>query len=98
MYKRIPFAPQFQAQKTERLIRKDFETLRQFLQEEEDKSIAALREEAEKKMGNVEERVEQKILSLLDKVRDVEEKLENDDVTFLQVIIVTPIGWKCMTT
>ncbi|KAI4902303.1 hypothetical protein NFI96_031164, partial [Prochilodus magdalenae] len=76
---------QYQARQTERLIRKDFEKLQQFLKEEEEDRIAALKQEEERKTENVEERIEQQIVSLSTRVRDVEDELENDDITFLQV-------------
>ncbi|KAL6482359.1 hypothetical protein MHYP_G00104390 [Metynnis hypsauchen] len=72
------------SQQTEKLIRKNFEKLHQFLKEEEEERIAALKKEEEKIREIVEEKVEQQILSLSDRVRDVEDKLKDDDVTFLQ--------------
>ncbi|KAL7845199.1 hypothetical protein AOLI_G00233910 [Acnodon oligacanthus] len=75
---------QYQFQQTARLIKKDFKKLHEFLREEEEDRIAALREEKERKTENVEEKVEQQILSLSDRVRDVKDMLEEDNVTFLQ--------------
>ncbi|XP_072513222.1 nuclear factor 7, brain-like isoform X2 [Salminus brasiliensis] len=75
---------QDQVQQTERLIRKDFETFRQFLNEEEENRVAALKLEEQEKTAKVDKSVEQQVESLWDRVRDVEDELENDNVTFLQ--------------
>ncbi|XP_066516603.1 E3 ubiquitin-protein ligase TRIM35-like [Hoplias malabaricus] len=73
-----------QAQRTERLIKKEFGKLHQFLKEEEEEKISALREEEERKTEYVEESVKHQLESLLGKVRYVEDQLENDDITFMQ--------------
>ncbi|XP_066516608.1 E3 ubiquitin-protein ligase TRIM35-like [Hoplias malabaricus] len=73
-----------QAQRTERLIKKEFGKLHQFLKEEEEERISALREEEERKTEYVEESVKHQLESLLGKVRYVEDQLENDGHTFMQ--------------
>ncbi len=77
--------PQSQAQHTERKIRVAFETLHQFLREEEESRIVALNEEKKEKRGKMERRIQGGILSLSDRVKELEEGIEDDDITFLQV-------------
>ncbi|CAB1341031.1 unnamed protein product, partial [Coregonus sp. 'balchen'] len=54
-----------QAQTTERQIREAFENLHQFLQEEEDARIAALREEEEQKKPSIEDELKSEDISFL---------------------------------
>uniref|UniRef100_A0A8C1UGE3 Tripartite motif containing 35-1 n=1 Tax=Cyprinus carpio TaxID=7962 RepID=A0A8C1UGE3_CYPCA len=75
---------QIQAQHTERKIRMEFETLHQFLRKEEESRITALNEEENKKRGKMERRIQGGILSLSDRVKELEEGIEDDDISFLQ--------------
>lgn len=51
--------------------------------------MAALKKDVEKKRGKVEDKIEQEILFLSDRVREVEEEMETEDATFLQVKLQT---------
>ncbi|KAG5283032.1 hypothetical protein AALO_G00037500 [Alosa alosa] len=76
-----------QAQNTEKQIKEEFEKLHQFLRDEEAARIAALREEEEQKSQMMKEKIEKmnrEISSLSDTIRDLEEKMGADDITFLQ--------------
>ncbi|XP_073697590.1 tripartite motif containing 35-1 [Garra rufa] len=75
---------QFQAQNTERKIRVEFEKLHEFLRNEEESRIAALNEEENEKMGKMKRRIQGGILSLLDRVKELEEGIKDDDITLLQ--------------
>ncbi|XP_053333319.1 E3 ubiquitin-protein ligase TRIM35-like [Clarias gariepinus] len=72
-----------QAKQTEMQIKKEFEKLYHFLRVEEEARRAALKEEEKKKKEKLEEWIEHQMQSLSDRVMEVEEELENDDVTFL---------------
>ncbi|KAM4741464.1 E3 ubiquitin-protein ligase TRIM35-like isoform 1-T2 [Anableps anableps] len=75
-----------QARHTERQIKEQFEKLHQFLAEEEEARLAALREEEEQKRGMMEEKMEalsREIAALSDTVRATEEELRAEDVSFL---------------
>ena len=79
---------QVQTQQTEKQIKQEFEKLHQFLRDEEAARIAALREEEEQKSQMMKEKIEKmsrEISSLSDTIRAIEEEMEADDVTFLQV-------------
>lgn len=67
-------------------MKEEFDKLHQFLREEEEARRAALREEEKEKKGKLEGWIEQELQSLFDKLIEVEEEMENDDVTFLAVI------------
>ncbi|KAL0153528.1 hypothetical protein M9458_051142, partial [Cirrhinus mrigala] len=71
---------QSQAQRTEKRIREEFNKLQQFLKKEEESRIAALNEEEKEKRG----KMKRKIRSLSDRLREMEERMKDDDVTFLQ--------------
>ncbi|XP_071394843.1 E3 ubiquitin-protein ligase TRIM39-like [Centroberyx affinis] len=76
-----------QARHTERQIKKQFKKLHQFLQEEEQARIAALREEEEQKSQMMKEKIEglsREIAALSDTVRAIEKELRAEDVSFLQ--------------
>ncbi|XP_041933699.1 E3 ubiquitin-protein ligase TRIM35-like isoform X10 [Alosa sapidissima] len=76
-----------QAQHTEKQIKEEFEKLHQFLRDEEAARIAALREEEEQKSQMMKEKIEKmsrEISSLSDTIRAIEEKINADDITFLQ--------------
>ncbi|XP_078139897.1 E3 ubiquitin-protein ligase TRIM39-like isoform X1 [Centroberyx gerrardi] len=76
-----------QAQCTERQIKEEFKKLHQFLQEEENSRIAALREEEEQKSQMMKKKIEglsREIAALSDTVRAIEKELRAEDVSFLQ--------------
>ncbi|XP_026783640.3 E3 ubiquitin-protein ligase TRIM35-like [Pangasianodon hypophthalmus] len=76
-----------QAQHTERQIKEVFEKLHQFLRNEEAARIAALREEEEQKSQMMKEKIEKlsrDISSLSDTIRDIEEEISAEDISFLQ--------------
>ncbi|XP_034726468.1 nuclear factor 7, ovary-like [Etheostoma cragini] len=76
-----------QAGHTEKQIREQFKKLRQFLKEEEEARICALREEEEQKSQRMKEKIEalsREIEALSDTVRATEEELRAEDVPFLQ--------------
>ncbi|XP_014327407.2 nuclear factor 7, ovary-like [Xiphophorus maculatus] len=75
-----------QARHTERQIVEQFKKLHQFLVEEEEARLAALREEEEQKRGMMNEKMEalsREIAALSDTVRAAEEELRAADVSFL---------------
>ncbi|XP_032404524.1 nuclear factor 7, brain-like isoform X2 [Xiphophorus hellerii] len=75
-----------QARHTERQIVEQFKKLHQFLAEEEEARLAALREEEEQKRGMMKEKMEalsREIAALSDTVRTTEEELRAADVSFL---------------
>ncbi|XP_027859640.1 nuclear factor 7, brain-like [Xiphophorus couchianus] len=75
-----------QARHTERQIVEQFKKLHQFLAEEEEARLAALREEEEQKRGMMKEKMEalsREIAALSDTVRATEEELRAEDVSFL---------------
>ncbi|KAL4008894.1 hypothetical protein ACER0C_002746 [Sarotherodon galilaeus] len=77
---------QVQARHTERQIKEQFKKLHQFLAEEEEARLAALREEEEQKSGMMKEKMEalsREIAALSDTVRATEEELRAEDVSFL---------------
>ncbi|XP_071403544.1 E3 ubiquitin-protein ligase TRIM39-like [Centroberyx affinis] len=76
-----------QARHTQRQIRKEFKRLHQFLQEEEEARIAALREEEEQKSQMMKEKIEglsRKIAALSYTIGAIEKELRAEDVSFLQ--------------
>ncbi|XP_036000028.1 nuclear factor 7, brain-like [Fundulus heteroclitus] len=71
---------------TERRIRAEFNKLHQFLREEEESRLAALREEEEQKGKTISremKRIQEQISSLSDSISAVEEDLQKDNVSFL---------------
>ncbi|XP_068578122.1 nuclear factor 7, brain-like [Cebidichthys violaceus] len=75
-----------QARRTERKIKEQFKKLHQFLEEEEEARMAALREEEEQKSQMMKEKMEalsREIAALSDTVRDTEDELRAEDVSFL---------------
>ncbi|XP_032426200.1 nuclear factor 7, brain-like [Xiphophorus hellerii] len=75
-----------QARHTERQIMEQFKQLHQFLAEEEEARLAALRKEEEQKRGMMKEKMEalsREIAALSDTVRATEEELRAEDVSFL---------------
>ncbi|CAJ1058006.1 E3 ubiquitin-protein ligase TRIM39-like [Xyrichtys novacula] len=76
-----------QAANTERQIKQQFKKLHQFLEEEEEARICALREEEEQKSQRMKEPMEalsREIAALSDTVRATEEELRAADVSFLK--------------
>uniref|UniRef100_A0A4W6FRH5 TRI35 n=1 Tax=Lates calcarifer TaxID=8187 RepID=A0A4W6FRH5_LATCA len=75
-----------QVRHTERQIKEQFKKFHQFLQEEEEARITALREEEELKSQMMKEKIEalsREIAALSHTIRDTEEELRGDDVSFL---------------
>ncbi|XP_028439708.1 zinc-binding protein A33-like [Perca flavescens] len=71
---------------TERQIRAEFNKLHQFLKEEEESRLAALREEEQQRGKTVSremKRIEEQISSLSDSISAVEADLQKDSVAFL---------------
>uniref|UniRef100_A0A668SGB1 RING-type domain-containing protein n=1 Tax=Oreochromis aureus TaxID=47969 RepID=A0A668SGB1_OREAU len=71
---------------TERQIRGEFNKLQQFLKEEEESRLAALREEEEQKGRTISREmkmIEEQISSLSDSISAVEEELQKHSVPFL---------------
>ncbi|XP_037339614.2 zinc-binding protein A33-like [Pungitius pungitius] len=71
---------------TERKIRAEFNTLHQFLREEEESRLAALRKEEKQKgktIGREMKMIEEQISSLSDSISAVEEDLQKHKVSFL---------------
>ncbi|XP_037338220.2 zinc-binding protein A33-like [Pungitius pungitius] len=71
---------------TERKIRAEFKKLHQFLKEEEESRLAALREEEEQKEKTISREmkmIEEQISSLSDSISAVEEDLQKHKVSFL---------------
>ncbi|XP_071372539.1 E3 ubiquitin-protein ligase TRIM39-like [Centroberyx affinis] len=76
-----------QVRYTERQIKEEFDKLHQFLLEEEEARITALREEEEQKSQTMKEKIEglsREIAALSDTVRAIEKELRAEDVSFLQ--------------
>ncbi|XP_044203640.1 zinc-binding protein A33-like [Thunnus albacares] len=76
-----------QARDTKKKIKKQFKKLHQFLQEEEEARIAALRKEENQKskvMQNKIKALSREIAALSDTIRATEEELRAEDVSFLQ--------------
>ncbi|XP_063042047.1 zinc-binding protein A33-like [Engraulis encrasicolus] len=85
-----------QVHTTEKQIKEEFEKLHQFLRDEEVARIAALMEEEEQKSQMMKEKIEKlsrEISSLSESIRAIEDEMEADDVTFLQVGY-TPSLWR----
>ncbi|XP_063766999.1 E3 ubiquitin-protein ligase TRIM35-like isoform X2 [Eleginops maclovinus] len=75
-----------QARRTELQIKEQFKKLHQFLEEEEEARMTALREEEEQKRKMMEEKIEavsREIAALSHTVRATEEELRAEDVSFL---------------
>ncbi|XP_053181444.1 E3 ubiquitin-protein ligase TRIM35-like [Scomber japonicus] len=71
---------------TEKQIRAEFNKLHQFLKEEEESRLAALREEVKQKgktMGTEMKRIQEQISSLSDSISAVEEDLQKHNASFL---------------
>ncbi|XP_073325310.1 nuclear factor 7, brain-like isoform X3 [Pagrus major] len=76
-----------QARHTEKEIKEQFKKLHQFLEDEEEARISALREEEEQKSQMMKEKTEalsKDIVALSEAIRATEEDLKAEDVSFLQ--------------
>ena len=79
---------QSQAEHTERQIKEEFEKLHQSLRDEEEATITALREEEEQKKQRMKEKMVEMnthISALSHTIRDMEEMMKDNDVSFLKV-------------
>ncbi|XP_051745313.1 zinc-binding protein A33-like isoform X2 [Ctenopharyngodon idella] len=77
----------FQAEHTEHHIKQQFEKLHQFLRDEEEATITALREEEEQKKQMMMEKLEEMnrhISALSHTIKDMEEMMKDNDVCFLK--------------
>ncbi|CAJ1051255.1 uncharacterized protein LOC120557137 [Xyrichtys novacula] len=78
---------QVQCRHTERQIKQQFKKLHQFLEEEEEARLSALREEEEQKSQRMKEQMEalsRDIAALSDTIRVTEDQLRAEDVSFLK--------------
>ncbi|XP_073703716.1 nuclear factor 7, brain-like [Garra rufa] len=83
---------QTQAEHTERQIKEEFKKLHQFLQDEEEASITALKKEKEQKSQMMKEKLEEmnrQILALSDTIKDIEEKMNASEISILLSFNVT---------
>ncbi len=79
---------QSQAEHTERQIKQQFEKLHQFLRDEEEVTISALRDEEEQKKQMMKEKlgeINRHISALSHTIKDMEEMIKASDVCFLKV-------------
>ncbi len=79
---------QSQAEHTEHQIKQQFEKLHQFLRDEEEATITALREEDEQKKQMMVEKLDdmnRHISALSLTIKDMEEIMKPNDVCFLKV-------------
>ncbi|KAI4879995.1 hypothetical protein NFI96_029174 [Prochilodus magdalenae] len=89
-----------QAEKTERRIKEEFEKLHQFLRDEEENSLSALRtEEREKSQLTMKtaSSINHEILNLSATLTSGHEELASDDISFLKVLYclrTTKLRWK----
>ncbi|XP_061564315.1 nuclear factor 7, ovary-like [Cololabis saira] len=85
-YKDVVQHSEKQLLSTEKQIRAEFNKLQQFLKEEEESRLAALREEEEQKgrrISGERKRIQEQISSLSDSNSAVEEELQKDNMSFL---------------
>ncbi|XP_061574583.1 nuclear factor 7, brain-like [Cololabis saira] len=85
-YKDVVQHSEKQLLSTEKQIRAEFNKLQQFLKEEEESRLAALREEGEQKgrrISGERKRIQEQISSLSDSISAVEEELQKDNMAFL---------------
>ncbi|XP_046872210.1 E3 ubiquitin-protein ligase TRIM35-like isoform X2 [Hypomesus transpacificus] len=78
---------QVQTQHTERQIKEEFKKLHQFLQEEEEARIAALRKEEKQKSQMMKKKIKglsREISTLSHTITAIEEELRAEDISFLQ--------------
>ncbi len=78
---------QSQAEHTERQIKQQFKELHQFIRDEEEATITALREEEEKKKQMMEklEEINRHISALSHTIKDTEKMMKDNDICFLKV-------------
>nr|XP_006014209.1 PREDICTED: E3 ubiquitin-protein ligase TRIM39-like [Latimeria chalumnae] len=77
-----------EADKTEKQIKEDFVKLHQFLHEEEKNMLADLKkekEEKEEKMRAMEESIVQDLMSVSKIIKDIQQKMDEEDQIFLMV-------------
>lgn len=77
-----------QSKLTEEQIKEEFKKLHQFLKDEEEATITALRKEEEQKSQMMKEKLEEmnsQISALSDTIKDIEEKMNASDASFLHV-------------
>ncbi|XP_029632712.1 tripartite motif-containing protein 35-like [Salmo trutta] len=87
-----------QVQHTEKQIKKEFETLHQFLRDEEVARIAALKKEEVEKSWKVKKKIEKTVKdmhSVSDTITAIENKLRADDISFLQTYQATVKRAQC---
>ncbi|KAG7492499.1 hypothetical protein MATL_G00015380 [Megalops atlanticus] len=87
-----------QAQHTETQIKAEFEKLHQFLRDEEEARLAALREEEEQKGKTMSEKlkiIQEQISSLSNRISAVEQELNEEDIAFLKNYNQTSVRAQC---
>lgn len=73
---------------TQELIRSHFEQLRQILNDEESKRLAAVRREEEEKIAGMKDKVKElsaEVIAVADTILVIEEQLQEEDMTLLKV-------------
>lgn len=79
---------QKQSQKTEALIRREFEKFHQFLWDEEEARIAELKEEEEQRSQIVKKKIDKitiQISSVMETINAIEKQIQGEDLLFLLV-------------
>lgn len=82
------FYIQTQSKLTEQQIKEEFKKLHQFLKDEEEATVTALRKEEEQKSQMMKEKLDEmnrQISALSDTIKDIEEKMNASDASFLHV-------------
>lgn len=77
-----------QAKQAEKQIKEEFESLHQFLRDEEAANMAVLKEEEELKsqmMRKKTEEINKDILSLAETIKAIEKEMDGEDITLLKV-------------
>lgn len=85
---------QSQGQKTETHIKEEFKKLHQFLREEEEARLSALRVEQKKKSEKITEKiaeVEGLHTSLSERIKNIKDDLGHDESLFLHVCILSVV-------
>ncbi|XP_067092148.1 zinc-binding protein A33-like [Osmerus mordax] len=88
-----------QIENTERQIKQEFKKLYQFLQNEEEARIAALRKEKEEKSKKLKEKIEginKEIALISDQMQAIKAELKADDISFLQNVKATKRRARCI--
>ncbi|KAJ8362004.1 hypothetical protein AAFF_G00407190 [Aldrovandia affinis] len=76
-----------QAQHTERQVKAEFQKLHQFLRDEEEARLAALRKEEEQKSQMMKEKIEtitRHVSTLSDKITAIEKAMDSEDISLLK--------------